>query len=148
MSKFMSYILLVLLSISSAQVCAGGNQEKALKKVESQVELLRKAMIDADEKQLNALTNKGLSYGHSSGRVEGRADFVKNIINGKSDFVVMSFDDQTVSVVKDIAIVRHLLVAETNDSGKPGKVKIGVMLVWKKFGKNWELLARQAYKLK
>jgi hypothetical protein len=47
-------------------------------------------------------------------------------------------------VAGDAAIVRHTLTADTNDSGKPGKVSIKILGVWQKQGGDWKLLARQA----
>ena len=141
----MKYLLLVcLLSFFSIK---GSAQTKDEKLVALAVENLRKAMIDANRDALESLTADSLSYGHSGGKVERQKDFVENIASGKSDFVTIDLSDQTISIVKHIAIVRHTLVATTNDAGKPGSVKIHVLLVWEKNKGNWKLLARQAVKL-
>ena len=104
-------------------------------------------MIDADRTALENLTADSLSYGHSGGKVERKSDFVENIVSGKSDFVTINLSDQTISIVNNLAIVRHTLNATTNDGGKPGTVKIHVLLVWQKYKKEWKLVARQAVKL-
>jgi ketosteroid isomerase-like protein len=68
-----------------------------------------------------------------------------DLLDGKSDFVTIAISDQTVTVVDgNVAIVRHTLAADTNDSGKPGKVTIKVLGVWQKQGDQWKLLVRQA----
>lgn len=115
--------------------------------LEAQVNALSKAMIAADAEALKQLTADELSYGHSSGRVEDQATFIANLVSGASDFVTIELQDQQIQQIKDVAIVRHTLVAKTNDSGKPGEVKIGVMLVWQMQQSEWKLLARQAFKL-
>jgi len=115
-------------------------------KVEQAVTDLTSAMISADEAKLNALTHDMLSYGHSGGKVESKGEFISNIVSGKSDFVSIDLSDQTVEVSGNIAIVRHILSATTNDSGKPGTVKLKILLVWKKSAKHWQLIARQAVK--
>ena len=46
-----------------------------------------------------------------------------------------------------MAFVRHSLAADTNDSGKPGKVALKILGVWQKQGGNWKLLARQAVRI-
>jgi ketosteroid isomerase-like protein len=102
-------------------------------------------MVDADKTQLIILLQ--LSYGHSSGKVEGKDSFIESLINGKSDFVSIDLSDQTITVNNNTAIVRHILNAATNDGGKPGTVKLSILLVWQKQGKQWRLLARQAVKL-
>ncbi len=60
--------------------------------------------------------------------------------------MTLEFADQTISIDRDVAIVRHKLNATTNDSGKPGEVHLAVLLVWQKQQGAWKLLARQAVK--
>jgi len=105
-------------------------------------------MIDADGPMLRKLTNKDLSYGHSSGKIETQSEFVETLITGMSVFEDIQLESQTVEVVDDTAIVRHVLSAKTNDKGKgPGTVKLGILLVWVKQEMQWTLLARQAVKV-
>jgi len=111
------------------------------------VETLRKAMVDGDKSALEKIAATELTYGHSSGKLEDKAAFVEAIASGKSDFVSIDLTEQTITVSGDVAIVRHKLAAETNDGGKPGSVKLAILTVWKKQGKEWKLLARQAVKL-
>ena len=122
-------------------------QSKEEKEVAAAVEALRKAMVDADKSKLESLTSGALSYGHSSGKIEDKATFVETIVSGKSDFVSIDLKEQTIKLSGNTALVRHQLSGETNDSGNPGSVKLGVLLVWQKQQGQWKLLARQAYKL-
>ena len=142
MKKLFALSLLALLMSCTAQ---SQNNENAT--VEAAVERLRTAMVDADQIQLEALTADELSYGHSSGKVEDKVQFVQSLTSGTSDFVTMDLADQTVKVVGNTALVRHRLSGDINDNGKAGTVKLGVLLVWQKQGSDWKLLARQAYKL-
>jgi hypothetical protein len=115
--------------------------------VSNQVEILRKAMIDADGAKLKSLTSQKLNYVHSNGNFQNQAEFIDGIVSGKSDFVTIEFQDQTITIQDDVAIVRHVLVAHTIDGGIDKDIKIGIMLVWQKQKNNWVLIARQAYKL-
>ena len=121
-------------------------QTKSEKAVAAATENLRKAMVDADSVMLVKLTSDQLSYGHSGGHVEGKTEFISKIVTGKSDFVTIDLAEQTISISKNIAIVRHKLSAKTNDNGKPGEVHLLVLLVWQKQHGSWKLLARQAVK--
>ena len=114
--------------------------------VANAVEQLRKAMIDADSVMLYYLTAEQLSYGHSGGHVENKSEFIEKIVSGKSDFVTIELLNQTISISKKIAIVRHKLNATTNDKGKPSEVHLSVLLIWQKQHGDWKLLARQAVK--
>jgi ketosteroid isomerase-like protein len=122
-------------------------QSKDEKQVAAAVEALKTAMVSGDRSQLEAIAAPNLTYGHSSGLLEDKAAFVEAITSGKSDFVSIELTDQTIQVDDDIALVRHKLAAQTNNSGTPGSVKLGVLLVWKKQDGKWKLLARQAFKL-
>ncbi len=121
-------------------------QDKAETAVTATVEKLRKAMVDGDKAELESIASEKLSYGHSGGHVEGKAEFVEKIVSGKSDFVTIELKDQTISISGKTAIVRHRLNATTNDNGKPGEVHLLVLLVFQKENKQWKLLARQAVK--
>ena len=103
-------------------------------------------MIEADRVTLEGLTSDSLSYGHSTSRIEDKKEFVDNIVSGKSDFVTIDLTEQTISISGNVAVVRHVLSATTNDSGNPGTTKLKVLLIWQKEKGKWKLLARQAVK--
>ncbi len=115
--------------------------------VATAVEALRKAIVDADQPALDRLTAAALSYGHSDGRVEDKATFMQALTSGKSDFVDLTLSDKTVRVSGDVAIARHNMTGNTNNSGVRGSVKLAVLTVWQKQQNQWKLLARQAVKL-
>lgn len=127
--------------------CFGATAQTNQDKVANAVESLKQAMVSGNQKNLEKVTSESLTYGHSSGKLEDKTAFVKSISSGESDFVSIDLTDQTISLIRKTAIVRHKLAAKTNDGNKPGEVKLGVMLVFVKEGKEWKLLARQAYKL-
>lgn len=128
-------------------IVAGLCQSKDEKAVADAVEIMRKAMVDADGKALESLAATDLSYGHSSGQVEDKAAFVENIVNGNSDFVSITLTDQTIKIVDNTAIVRHKFAAETNNGGRTGKISLAILLIWQKQKGDWKLLARQAARL-
>lgn len=143
MNKLLSLVLLIMLSIGSSYAVTSNNQST----VEQAVETMRLAMLSADKTQLENVALPSLTYGHSSAVIENKAEFVDAIVSGRSGFITLEFQDQSIVTEGDTAIVRHVFSADTNNSGQKGKVKIGVMLVFKKTGEDWKLLARQAYKL-
>ena len=136
--------LVLLLTIATLTTMAQSANETALAET---IEHFRIAMIAADTAALNTLTMPELSYGHSGGAVQDKAAFINALATGKSDFVTLEFSDQTIHISGNAAIVRHTLTANTNDSGKPGSTRLGVLLIWQKNKKHWKLLARQAVKL-
>jgi len=112
------------------------------------VEALAKVMLDVDRARLESLAAEQLSYGHSAGKIETKKEFVDAILSRASAFRKLDLSNQTISVVENEAIVRHLMTGETvNPSGQVSPVKVGVLQVWQKKDGNWLLLARQAYRL-
>ena len=138
------FIVAVLLFLISTAISAQSKQETA---VSNAVEKLRTAMISGERAELETIAADQLSYGHSSGLVETKTQFVEKIASGQSDFVSIEFKNQTISISKKTAIVRHELHATNNDNGKPGEVHLKILLVWQKQSGQWKLLARQAVKI-
>jgi hypothetical protein len=133
----------LLLAPGLAQAQAGEQAQVA-----AAVEALNKAMIAVDRPKLEALTSPALSYGHSAGRIEDKAQFIAYLESRASAFRKIELSEQTIGVSSDEAIVRHMLTGETVDpAGKVTPVRIGVLQVWSKDGGSWRLLARQAYRI-
>ena len=141
MKKIIAIISLMML-FNSASFAQSAKQLA----VAQTIDQLKKAMIDGDSAMLDALTLPELSYGHSSGHIDSKQEFIEKIVSGKSDFVTIELTEQTISIVNNTAIVRHQLNATTNDGGKPGEVHLHVLLVFQKQHGSWKLLARQAVK--
>jgi ketosteroid isomerase-like protein len=137
------FIALAFLVATGLQSFSQSKDEKA---VTEAVESLRNAMINADKAALEKLTGENLSYGHSSGKIETKKDFVESLVSGKSDFITIELSNQTIQLTGKTAIVRHALSGTNTDNGKPGTVKLLVLLVWQKQKGGWKLLARQAVK--
>jgi ketosteroid isomerase-like protein len=116
----------------------------AVDEVAAAAEKLRRTMLKPDMATLDALFAEDLSYGHSNARVETKADFIGDLLSGASAWLSIDISAQTVRVTGDVALVRHLLEADTNDSGKPGHVRLHILQVWQQQGSDWKLLARQA----
>jgi len=107
---------------------------------------LGKAMVAADKAALEAVVSDQLSFGHTSGRVETKAEFVGNILDKKPIFKSITASDTTVSVVGNNAIARHTAAVDLVAGGKEISIKVGVMTVWVKDGGSWKLLAHQSFK--
>lgn len=108
---------------------------------------LWQSLLTADRARLDSLCAEALSYGHSAGKVETKAEFIDANIANPPIWKSISLSDQTVRVSGDTAVVRHTMSAETQRDGKVSSVKIGVLLVWQNQAGGWKLLARQAFKL-
>ncbi|HEX3415673.1 MAG TPA: nuclear transport factor 2 family protein [Stellaceae bacterium] len=115
--------------------------------VKQNVEALREALLKAYKAQLERLTAGQLSYGHSDGRVQNKAEFIDGVMTRKATVKSLTFPDLKIEVAGDAAIARHLYESESEMDGKTNNVRIGTLEIWHKQGGNWKLLARQGYKL-
>ena len=70
---------------------------------------LNKAMIDPDKNMLESLTAEELSYGHSTGKIENKMQFITALTSGAVDFSSIDITDQTIKIAGDNAIVRGSL---------------------------------------
>ena len=135
-------ILLVIVSMSAL------GQSKQEKELTAAIELFKKGVVDADKNLLETVTAESLVYGHSSGKVQNKTEFVAEIVSGQPlDYTSVDITEQTITFSGDVAVVRHIYSAETLSNGTAGKLKIGNMMVWQNQHGKWKLLARQAYKL-
>jgi ketosteroid isomerase-like protein len=141
----LSTIMMTLALLTGAPAAAAQSGDEAA--VAQAVEAFRNAMLKADRAQFEALCADQLSYGHSAGRVETKAQFIDAATSGRSTWKFITLTDQTIQIVGNNAIVRHTLTGETERDGKTNPVKIGVLMVWHKQDGNWKLLARQAVRL-
>jgi len=119
-------IVMVLALLTGAPAAAQSGDEAA---VAQAVEAFRNAMLQADRTQFEALCASQLSYGHSAGRVETKAQFIDAATSGRSRWKFITLTDQTTQIVGNTAIVRHTFTGETERDGKTNPVKIGVLMV-------------------
>ncbi len=138
-------ILSILLAFCTVIVYAQSNNDQ--QQLDTAVKELYTAMVDKDGKTLENQTAKDLTYGHSSGKIEDKTQYIDAVLKGSFDFSSIVPDEQNIHISGKTAIVRHIFVAEGTNDGEPANVRIGVMMTYQKHNGKWKLLARQAYKL-
>lgn len=120
-----------------------GNDAAALTRA---IEQFYDAIRDKNAAAFEPLVTHDLSYGHSSGRIENKAEFIANVLKPNTRWMRIFGANQRNFFSGDTAISRHVMAGENERDGKPGTSNMDVMMVWQKQGGVWRLLARQAYK--
>jgi ketosteroid isomerase-like protein len=110
------------------------------------VDHLTKAMLHKDIPQLQALTANNLTYGHSSGKIQNKQEFIADIETGRSGFKTLEMQKQTITLNGDTALVRNHFSAQAVNSGVEVPTEIENFQVWQKQKGKWLLIGRQAYK--
>ena len=135
---------LLIAVIFSFALSAAGSEGASTKQVMAAMESLKHAMIHRDGAALEKLLSDDLTYTHSGGQEETKADVIKSITSGKSIVEKLEFNGTTVRIIGNTALVKgkvDLWHSPTNI------VNMNVMHVWVKQGDGWRMVARQATRL-
>jgi hypothetical protein len=89
-------------------------------------------------------TNDALSYGHSNGWVQTKADIVKDFETGLISYQSYKEDSVNILISGNAANIRFIADINATLRGNTGDHNLKVLEVWVKKGKGWELFARQA----
>ena len=138
-------ILLTALVVSAAPVhAAPPSDPKAEKEVMAAMEAWRTAMMKKDGAGLAKLYHEDISYGHSSGIVETKAQAVNHIVTTKADYAAVDLIDMKIKTLGDIAIVNGRVNYKQVTAGKASDVNLYVLHVWLKTPQGWQMIGRQA----
>ncbi len=110
------------------------------------IEKFYNAIRDKNAAAFEPLLTQDVTYGHSSGRIEDKAQFIANVMDPKTKWKAIYGANQSNTISGDTAVSRHIMAGENEREGKPGTSSMNAMMVWQKQGGAWKLLVRQAYK--
>ena len=135
--------LLTILFLFFVVCCQGQTDEE---KLISTVKDFHQSMVKKNTVSINQQTDKALSYGHSNGWIETKAEMIKNLETGYISYQGYKEDSISVLINGNMANVRF--VADITATMKAGtnSYRLKVLEVWVKKGKRWVLFARQAVK--
>ncbi len=108
---------------------------------------LDRALIEKDTIALKQLLHLSVSYGHSTGWVQTKADLTRDLRNGKMVYTSIENADAKWVVNKDWATRRSTTQVTYLLEGKEGNSKLHVLQVWMKANGRWQLIARQGAKI-
>ena len=105
---------------------------------------LHQALVTKNTGSINLQTDKALSYGHSNGWVETKADMIKNLETGYVDYHSIKEDSIQVVVSGNMAHARFVGDYKVTVNGNSNTFHLKVLEVWVKKRERWVLFARQA----
>mgnify|MGYP000887152975 CR=1 FL=1 len=115
-------------------------------KLTATVKEFHQALVKKNTVSINQQTDKALSYGHSNGWVETKADVIKDLESGYLSYGAIKEDSITVAINGNMANVRFLADITATMKGVTSNFKLRVLEVWVKKSNRWVLFARQAAK--
>lgn len=137
--RLVLFISAVLIStVSTAQT----DEEKLMVTVKE----FHQALVAKNTVSINQQTDKALSYGHSNGWVETKADMIKDLETGVISYQGFKEDSMTVTMNGNMANVRFVAEVSATLKGTASTFRLKVLEVWVKKSKRWILFGRQAIK--
>jgi hypothetical protein len=100
-----------------------------------------RAMLDADLDALDELCADGLSYAHSSGARDTKAEYLEKVRSGYYVYRRIDHPTERVEVVGDTAIVVGRMTADLTVAGTAKTIDNLALAVWVRTAAGWRLLA-------
>ena len=113
-------------------------------KLISTLKEFHQALVNKNTVSINQQTDKALSYGHSNGWVETKAEVIKDLETGYISYQSFKEDSITVAINGNMANVRFVADITATMKATTSNFHLKVLEVWVKKGKRWVLFARQA----
>ena len=107
---------------------------------------LKTALLKRDSISLAKLLADDVSYGHSNGLIQNRAQLISDIMNGTQDYKSIEPSDMNIRIYYNSAVVTMKSRITMNMQGKALDLSMNVLFVWVKKDNDWKLVARQSAK--
>ena len=108
---------------------------------------LRNALLSKDSVSLSALLADDVSYGHSTGIIQTKAQLIRDVMSGFQDYKSIEPSDLNIRVYDNAAVAVLKLKTNLIANGNPMDLNLNATLIWVKINNAWKLVARQAVKL-
>lgn len=107
---------------------------------------LKTALIQKDSISLSKLLADDVSYGHSNGWIQTRAQLIRDVVSGVQDYKAIDPSDMQIRVYDKTGVVTMKSKVNMVMQGKPLDFSLNILLVWIWNDNDWKLVARQSAK--
>src|SRR5258708_16982508 len=128
-------------TVARAEAERGPKEEKEILAI---MESYKDGMIHNNGAVLGKLLHDDLSFVHSAGQVETKADVLRSVTTGKNVITRMEFSDSAIRAYGNTALVKCRVDLWHSDTNI---VHMNVLHVWLNGRDGWQLVARQATRL-
>jgi ketosteroid isomerase-like protein len=105
------------------------------------------AMLSADLATLESVLADDLTYSHSSGKVESKAEFIESVRTGRLKYKSFERSDVKVRIYGEVAVVTGRADVKVQSSGEDLDLPIRYLDVYVKKGGAWKMAAWQSTRL-
>ena len=136
---WISHAFILIVMAEPAFAASSGEKE-----VLAAMDGLKAAMLKKDRAALEKILHPDLTYGHSSAKVENKAEAIAHMVGGLG-WEAIELADTTVRLQGNTAIVNGKADFHERKKDQPPTVaKLLILTVWVKEPHGWQLIARQA----
>jgi hypothetical protein len=107
------------------------------------VEVWKQAVISKDRARLAQVFHDDLSYGHTTGEVQTKAQTIDRILNNKATYEAIDVSDVNIRVYGKLALLTGKFAFHINKDGARTVSNLSGIDVWIAGPQGWQLLARQ-----
>jgi ketosteroid isomerase-like protein len=144
LSGTMANLILLLFAAATLLSAADVQVEK---EIFAAMDAYKHAMMAKDRAALEKLFHKDLTYTHSSGLNETKAEAIKAVTEGRTKIENIDLISNSVRVYGNTALVKGKVDFRNNAGGQVSTAHLDVLHVWIKGATGWQLVARQALRL-
>ncbi len=140
------FLLSALMLVALHGIAAAQNNqiEQAITKLEAE---WVDALIKVDAAALERLYSDQLTYTHSSGTTDTKAEYIANLKTGRTKYESLVREDVKVRVYGNTALHTSKTSYKLVNNGQPQSFSVKMLHVWVKEGKSWRLVAHQTTRL-
>jgi ketosteroid isomerase-like protein len=114
------------------------------KEVLAAQDVWKQALMKKDRALFEKILHPDLSYGHSSGAIETKAQAIEHVMKTGVEYTAIAFTDTKVKVQGNTALVTGKVDYHQKGKDKTNVINLVVLSVWVKGPQGWQLLARQS----
>ena len=141
MKKIVAVLFLCGLFINVA--CAQSQQQE---EVMMKMWGLKTALLNKDSVALMKLLADDVTYGHSNGLVQTKAQLIRDVMSGVQDYKSIDPSNMNIRIYDNTGVVTMQSKINVIMQGKPLDLSMNVLLVWIKKNNEWKLVGRQSVK--
>lgn len=143
MKKILIALFVLVTLKATAQPGLSAEQTQVMMKMLS----LKNSLIGKDSVGLSNLLANDVTYGHTNGIIQTKAQLIRDVVSGVQDYKSIEPSDMKIRVYENTGVVTMNSKVIMNYQGKPLELNMFVTLVWIKNKNDWNLVARQSVKL-
>jgi len=105
------------------------------------------ACVQADIAKLEKILSDDLTYTHSSGQTQTKAEFIATVREGKTRYRSIEFQQSNVRIYGNTAVSNNEVRVNLTVDGRDVTVHARFLHVWAKQNGHWQLQAHQGTKI-